>query len=193
MVGHDSADCKAKERCVNCKGDHSSFSRSCLTWILKKEITVVKIKNKFSYMEIRHVVSSRTPVSGKSYSSANSKTYTSTTIQWGASTAPISEKAESEKPKTITVDIRDTVSTPPNVKKNRKTSINGSGMQANNKGGQTSLRNPMTCEKMFKMHASQCDESLMEDLSPRSSSSSSLRGASVKTWCHLLFSGTAVV
>ncbi|GFV56726.1 uncharacterized protein TNCV_4689511 [Trichonephila clavipes] len=25
-VGHDSADCKAKERCVNCKGDHSSFS-----------------------------------------------------------------------------------------------------------------------------------------------------------------------
>ncbi|GFT11953.1 uncharacterized protein TNCV_192361, partial [Trichonephila clavipes] len=45
-VGHDSADCKAKERCVNCKGDHSSFSRSCPTWLLEKEITALKIKNK---------------------------------------------------------------------------------------------------------------------------------------------------
>ncbi|GFX25494.1 uncharacterized protein TNCV_1407601 [Trichonephila clavipes] len=48
-VSHDSADCKANERCVNCKGDHSSFSRSCPTWILEKEITAVKIKNKLSY------------------------------------------------------------------------------------------------------------------------------------------------
>ncbi|GFV09635.1 uncharacterized protein TNCV_2937461 [Trichonephila clavipes] len=45
-VGHDSADCKAKERCVACKGDHSSFSRSSPTWILEKEITAIKIKNK---------------------------------------------------------------------------------------------------------------------------------------------------
>ncbi|GFX96293.1 uncharacterized protein TNCV_2291811 [Trichonephila clavipes] len=64
-VGHDSADCKAKERCVNCKGDHSSFSRSCPTWLLEKEITAVKIKDKISYPEARRVVSSRTPVSGK--------------------------------------------------------------------------------------------------------------------------------
>ncbi|GFS93555.1 uncharacterized protein TNCV_87271 [Trichonephila clavipes] len=87
-VGHDSADCKAKERCVNCKGDHSSFSRSCPTWILEKEITAVKIKNKISYPEARRVVSSRTPVSGKSYASATSKTYVSTAIQVDASTAP---------------------------------------------------------------------------------------------------------
>ncbi|GFX73334.1 uncharacterized protein TNCV_4206841 [Trichonephila clavipes] len=44
-VGHDSADCKAKEPCVNCKGDHSSFSQNCPTRILEKEITAVKIKN----------------------------------------------------------------------------------------------------------------------------------------------------
>ncbi|GFV01765.1 putative RNA-directed DNA polymerase from transposon X-element [Trichonephila clavipes] len=34
-VGHDSADSKAKERCVNCKGGHSSFSRFFPTWILE--------------------------------------------------------------------------------------------------------------------------------------------------------------
>ncbi|GFY11579.1 uncharacterized protein TNCV_4230481 [Trichonephila clavipes] len=73
-VGHDSADCKAKERCVNSKGDHSLFSRSCPTWILEKEITAVKIKNKLSYPEARHIVSLRTPVSGKSYASAANKT-----------------------------------------------------------------------------------------------------------------------
>ncbi|GFS74421.1 CCHC-type domain-containing protein [Trichonephila clavipes] len=89
-VGHDSANCKAKERCVNCKGDHSSFSRSCPTWLLEKEITAVKIKNKISYPEARRVVSSRTPVSGKSYASATRKTYISTAIQVDASTAPTS-------------------------------------------------------------------------------------------------------
>ncbi|GFX38226.1 hypothetical protein TNCV_3838251 [Trichonephila clavipes] len=103
-VSHDNADCKGKERCVNCKGDHSSFYRSCPTWILEKEITAVKIKNKLSYPEARHVVSARMPVSGKSYVSATSKSYASTAIQCDASTAPTSEKAESEKPKTIAVD-----------------------------------------------------------------------------------------
>ncbi|GFW95758.1 uncharacterized protein TNCV_19891 [Trichonephila clavipes] len=54
-VGHDSADCK---------GDHSSLSRSCPTWISEKEITAVKIKNKRSYPEARRVVSLRKSFSG---------------------------------------------------------------------------------------------------------------------------------
>ncbi|GFV93025.1 hypothetical protein TNCV_3427371 [Trichonephila clavipes] len=45
--GHDSADCKKKEQCLNCKGDHPAYSRSCPTWITEKEITAVKIKEKF--------------------------------------------------------------------------------------------------------------------------------------------------
>ncbi|GFX06677.1 hypothetical protein TNCV_382731 [Trichonephila clavipes] len=59
-VGHDSADCKAKERCVNCgkRGPFIKFSRSCPTWLLEKEITTVKIKDKISYPEARRVVSS---------------------------------------------------------------------------------------------------------------------------------------
>ncbi|GFV77855.1 hypothetical protein TNCV_4674491 [Trichonephila clavipes] len=38
-------------------------------------------KNKISYLEARRVVSSRTPVAGKSYASATSKSYVSTAIQ----------------------------------------------------------------------------------------------------------------
>ncbi|GFT26337.1 uncharacterized protein TNCV_263841 [Trichonephila clavipes] len=132
-VGHDSADCKAKERCVNCKGDHSSFSRSCPTRILEKEITAVKIKNKLSYPEARRVVSSRTPVSGKSYAAATSKTYVSTAIQVDASTAPKSGHSESVQPKSIAVDTRKTVSTPPTVKKTRKARIKESGVQCSQK------------------------------------------------------------
>ncbi|GFU59052.1 hypothetical protein TNCV_2933491 [Trichonephila clavipes] len=108
------------ERCVNCKGDHSSISRSCPTWILEKEITAMKIRNKLSYPEDWRVVSSRTPVSGKSYASATSKTYASTAIQVDASTAPTFKTAESIKPKTIAVDTLKSVSTPRDDKKTEK-------------------------------------------------------------------------
>ncbi|GFX46008.1 CCHC-type domain-containing protein [Trichonephila clavipes] len=79
--GHDSADCKKKEQCLNCKGDHPAYSRSCPTWIIEKEITSVKIKEKVSYPEARRVVLSRTPVSGKSYASATRKSTSDKCIQ----------------------------------------------------------------------------------------------------------------
>ncbi|GFU43453.1 uncharacterized protein TNCV_53521 [Trichonephila clavipes] len=41
-VGHDSGECNGPEKCVNCKGDHPSYSRSCSTWNLEKEIITVK-------------------------------------------------------------------------------------------------------------------------------------------------------
>ncbi|GFX06684.1 hypothetical protein TNCV_382801 [Trichonephila clavipes] len=64
------------------------FSRLS-TWLLEKEITALKIKNKISYPEARRVVSSRnSPVAGKSYASATSKSYVSTAIQVDASTLP---------------------------------------------------------------------------------------------------------
>ncbi|GFS77404.1 uncharacterized protein TNCV_4566351 [Trichonephila clavipes] len=68
--GHDSVDCTKKEQCLNCKGDHPAYSRSCPTWITEKEITAVKIKEKISYPEARRVVLSRTPVSDNSSDSS---------------------------------------------------------------------------------------------------------------------------
>ncbi|GFX33637.1 putative RNA-directed DNA polymerase from transposon X-element [Trichonephila clavipes] len=79
--GHDSADCKKKEQCLNCKGEHPAYSRSCPTWITEKEITAVKIKEKISYPEARRVVLARTPVSGKSYASATRKSTSDKCIQ----------------------------------------------------------------------------------------------------------------
>ncbi|GFY28226.1 uncharacterized protein TNCV_4395601 [Trichonephila clavipes] len=78
---HDSSDCTKKEQCVNCKGEHPAYSRSCPTWITEKEITAVKIKEKISYPEARRVVLSRTPVSGKSYASATRKSTSDKCIQ----------------------------------------------------------------------------------------------------------------
>ncbi|GFT76658.1 uncharacterized protein TNCV_3646551 [Trichonephila clavipes] len=152
-VGHDSADCKAKEKCVNCKGDHPSYSRSCPTWSIEKEITALKIKNKISYPEARRIVSSRTPVSGISY-------------------AAITRKMDTSKP----------VSTPPHVKKTRKTRIKESGVLASKKKRSNLSKKPHDMgEDVMEIHASQSDESLLDDLSPKPSSSGSLRGASAKS------------
>ncbi|GFX96310.1 hypothetical protein TNCV_2291981 [Trichonephila clavipes] len=93
----------------------------------KKEITAIKIKDKISYPEARRVVSSRTPVSGKSYASATRKTYISTAIQVDASTAPTSAIAATMTPKNVAVDTLKSVSPPRDHKKNRKTRIKESG------------------------------------------------------------------
>ncbi|GFT69231.1 uncharacterized protein TNCV_2253841 [Trichonephila clavipes] len=136
-VGHDSADCKAREKCVNCKGDHPSYSRSCPTWSIEKEITALKIKNKISYPEARRIVSSRTPVSGISYAAITKKSTKTIAIQSDepTTTTPSSPTPGkiTAKPNFITVDTSKPVSTPPNVKKPRKTRIKESGVLANKK------------------------------------------------------------
>ncbi|GFW12887.1 uncharacterized protein TNCV_3328201 [Trichonephila clavipes] len=183
-VGHDSADCKAKERCVNCKGDHFIvFSRLSNLATRKGDhgLENKKKKNKISYPEARRVVSSRTPVAGKSYASATSKSYVSTAIQVDASTAPTSATAASITPKNVAVDTLKSVSPPRDVK-NRKTRIKESGVQSHKKKrSNLSKKLHDMGDDVMDIHASQSDESLMDDLSPRPSSSGSLRGARAKT------------
>ncbi|GFW25077.1 uncharacterized protein TNCV_3155801 [Trichonephila clavipes] len=94
----------------------------------QKVCDVRQITIRWDGQKARRVVSLRTPVSGKSYASAANKTYKTIAIQVDASTAPKSEQSESVKPNTIAVDTRKTVSTPPTVKKTRKTRIKESGV-----------------------------------------------------------------
>ncbi|GFW95698.1 uncharacterized protein TNCV_19291 [Trichonephila clavipes] len=170
-VGHDSCDCKAKERCVNCKGDHSSFSRSCPTWILEKEITAVKIKNKLSYPEARRVVSLRTPVSGKSYASAANKTCQTIAIQnWtrvqlqNLHTSNLYNRSLLQWIHVRLYPLR------PLLKKTRKTRIKDSGVQSHKKKRSNfSKKLHDMGDDVMDIHASQSDESLMDDLSPKSS------------------------
>ncbi|GFT03180.1 hypothetical protein TNCV_3610461 [Trichonephila clavipes] len=148
-VGHDSADCKAKERCVNCKGDHSSFSRSCPTWIFEKEITALKLKIKFRirrlgvlYHHARQFLEKamrRRPANPIRINSHSSRR------EYGSKSAT----AESITPKNVAVDTLKSVSTPRDVKKNRKTRIKESGGCNPTKKNRSNLsKNSMTWETM---------------------------------------------
>ncbi|GFW02230.1 hypothetical protein TNCV_1633211 [Trichonephila clavipes] len=114
------------------------FLDSCPTWLLEKEITALKIKNKISYPEARRVVSSRTPASGKAMRRRSANLYVSTAIQVDASTAPTSATAASITPKECCSGIHlESVSPPRDVKKNRKTRIKDSGCNPTKKRGRT--------------------------------------------------------
>ncbi|GFT76739.1 uncharacterized protein TNCV_336011 [Trichonephila clavipes] len=114
-VGHDSNDCSKKERCVNCKGEHTAYSRACPTWKQEKEITTVKIKNKISYLEARRVVSSRTPVPGVSYANVAKKTTQANFTQTCAEHFKEVEEKNSPPP---------TKNSPPSTKKSSPSTFN---------------------------------------------------------------------
>ncbi|XP_055927007.1 uncharacterized protein LOC129958506 [Argiope bruennichi] len=61
-IGHENSDCTASEKCFNCKGSHMSFSRSCPSWILEKEVIAEKVKKGISYPEAKRMVKARRPV-----------------------------------------------------------------------------------------------------------------------------------
>ncbi|GBM83107.1 hypothetical protein AVEN_73103-1 [Araneus ventricosus] len=68
-AGLESTDCTAVEKCVNCDGKHTSFSRSCPKWKLEKEVVATKYKKNISFPEARRLVKAQTPPDGKSYAS----------------------------------------------------------------------------------------------------------------------------
>ncbi|GBM35028.1 hypothetical protein AVEN_240383-1 [Araneus ventricosus] len=80
-VGHESNDFTRTEKCVNCKGEHTSFSRNCFAWKQEKEIITTKIKKQISYQEARKLVKSQTPTPGKSYVSAVKKSFSALYVQ----------------------------------------------------------------------------------------------------------------
>ena len=98
-TGHESPDCNEAYRCVNCKGDHPSFSKACEKWKLEKEIQTVRTKQNVSYPEARKIVESRTPIVGISYatiaSKTNQKSYKSIAVQTDNQTNSESANIES--------------------------------------------------------------------------------------------------
>ncbi|GBN72073.1 hypothetical protein AVEN_19982-1 [Araneus ventricosus] len=67
VAGHESTGCTAVEKCVNCQGKHTSFSRSCPKWKQEKEVVATKYQNNISFPEARRLVKAQTPPDGKSY------------------------------------------------------------------------------------------------------------------------------
>lgn len=50
---HETKDCKASYKCVNCSGDHPAYSRSCPRWKLEKEILHIKVTQNLTFPEAR--------------------------------------------------------------------------------------------------------------------------------------------
>ncbi|GBN41584.1 hypothetical protein AVEN_113663-1 [Araneus ventricosus] len=73
VAGHESTGCNAVEKCVNCQGQHTSFSRSCPKWKQEKEVVATKYQNNISFPEARRLVKEQAPPDGRSYASVVEK------------------------------------------------------------------------------------------------------------------------
>ncbi|GBM97903.1 hypothetical protein AVEN_228337-1 [Araneus ventricosus] len=73
VAGHESTGCTAVEKCVNCQGKHTSFTRSCPKWKVEKEIVATKFKNNISFPEARRIVKAQSAPEGGSYASVVEK------------------------------------------------------------------------------------------------------------------------
>ncbi|KAF8768480.1 hypothetical protein HNY73_021296 [Argiope bruennichi] len=71
ISGHDSSECISDDvKCINCRGNHPAYSRSCPQWILEKEILSTKIRRNISFAEAKKLDTDHNPKPGLLYSSA---------------------------------------------------------------------------------------------------------------------------
>jgi hypothetical protein len=54
--GHGDRGCEEPARCINCKGNHSAFSRNCPQWKKEQEIQRVRTQNNLTFPEARRRV-----------------------------------------------------------------------------------------------------------------------------------------
>jgi len=85
----DDRQCQLTPRCVNCEGEHSSFSKDCPKWKEEKEIQRIKITQNISFQQARQQVMP-TPAPGRLFTDMVKKVATS---DFGAQT----DKDELEK------------------------------------------------------------------------------------------------
>ena len=67
----DEEPCERSPQCVNCKGDHPSFAKSCPAWVTEQQICKVKAALNVSHAEAKkRVHTNQTQTSGMLYSAA---------------------------------------------------------------------------------------------------------------------------
>ncbi|GBM25892.1 hypothetical protein AVEN_2617-1 [Araneus ventricosus] len=101
-VAHDSTTCTTKEKCANCKGDHTSFSRNCFAWEQEKEIISTKIKNQISYAEARKLVKSKSSEACNCFASVVKKISATVYTQWDLADIPSGTNLKPSASATIT-------------------------------------------------------------------------------------------
>jgi hypothetical protein len=74
--------CQKTPVCVNCKGNHTAYSRDCPVWKKEKEVQTLRVTRGISYPEARKLVFTSTP----SYASVVTSKKTAVTIDTGTQT-----------------------------------------------------------------------------------------------------------
>ena len=70
MDDHGDTDCSHPVTCVNCDGDHPSFSPTCSKFQFEREVQAVKCNRKVSFPEARRIVQKTKGSTKKSYAKA---------------------------------------------------------------------------------------------------------------------------
>ena len=71
LAEHGEEPCERPPQCVNCKGDHPSFAKSCPAWVTEQQICKVKAALNVSHAEARkRVQTNQTQTSGMLYAAA---------------------------------------------------------------------------------------------------------------------------
>lgn len=104
---HASESCTAKQKkCVNCKGDHAAYSKTCTEWIKEKEIQRIKVLDNISFAEARRrVVNMLPPQPSTSYADIVKTKTASIATQY---------EPQSEEPPTTTPELENNSRTPQN-------------------------------------------------------------------------------
>ena len=67
--------CEGPKRCSNCNGPHASSAKDCPVWQKEKEIQLVRIEKRISFLEARQLVEAKMPtviIGGQTYAAAAS-------------------------------------------------------------------------------------------------------------------------
>ncbi|GBM83115.1 hypothetical protein AVEN_73111-1 [Araneus ventricosus] len=89
LPDHDGKTCNSTPRCINCKGNHPAYFKTCPRWKEEREIQILKVKQNLSFAEARKIVMDRTPKVGVSYAVAIKKIMVSTSTQYDPEPQPI--------------------------------------------------------------------------------------------------------
>jgi len=59
LAHHGDSPCTSPKSCVNCRGDHTSYDKTCPRWQKETEIVKTKINNNISFPEARKMIEAR--------------------------------------------------------------------------------------------------------------------------------------
>ena len=120
QAGHENEDCKEPPFCVNCKGDHPSFSRACPVWKREKEIVQLKHSENISFPEAIKRIEKLYPSTSQKQSSYSSVVSSGSSVPTVTSVPTVKSTVECQTDLTWPEDLTSPVLTSRCVISNHK-------------------------------------------------------------------------